>query len=126
LCLFQRLPYGGVLFLGVMGLMPVVPPEARRQIVFACAALFALDAGIAVYHAGIEYKWWTGPTACTGREEFTLESIAAALNRPGRISCEDAAIRVFGISMAGGNAILGTVLAAASAWAGAQKKFWTT
>jgi disulfide bond formation protein DsbB len=124
LCLLQRLPYGAVLFLAGLGLLPAVPPEARRHIAFWCAALFAADAALAAYHAGVEYKWWPGPTTCTGRQEFSLQSIAAALNRPGTISCEEAAIRVFGISMAGANAIVCTVLALVSAWAGTQNRFW--
>jgi disulfide bond formation protein DsbB len=126
LCLLQRLPWGAVLFLGVMGLLPAVPPEARRNIVWLCAALFAANAVLAAYHAGVEYKWWPGPTSCTGgRQEFTLESLAAALNKPSAISCEEAAIRVMGISMAGANAILCAVLAVVSAWAAAQKRVWS-
>src|ERR1019366_2511980 len=125
LCLLQRLPYGAVLFMAAMGTLPAVPPEARRQIVYWCAALFAANAALAAYHAGVEYKWWPGPTACTGgRQDFSLESLAAALTHPGVISCEEAAFRVFGISMAGGHAIVCTALAAASAWAGSCKRLW--
>jgi disulfide bond formation protein DsbB len=126
LCLLQRLPWGAVLFLSVMGLLPAVPPEARRTIFWFCAALFAANAGLALYHAGVEYKWWPGPTSCTGgRQDFSLDSLAAALYRPGAISCEEAAVRVMGISMAGGNAMVCAVLAVASAWAAMQKRFWS-
>ncbi|TAL00252.1 MAG: disulfide bond formation protein B [Rhodospirillaceae bacterium] len=125
LCLLQRLPYAATLVFGLMAAMPVVPPQARRQVVALCAALFAFNAALAAYHAGIEYRWWQGPTACTGHTgDFDLGDLAAALGRPGRISCEDAAFRVFGISMAGGNAIFCAALALGCAWATRRRAVW--
>ena len=58
---------------------------------------------LGVFHAGIEWKWWTGPQACSG---------AAAARRPAgdllkRLEiinitrCDEAAWRFLGISLAG-------------------------
>ena len=30
------------------------------------AVVFTANAALAAYHAGVEYHWWAGPTACTG------------------------------------------------------------
>jgi len=125
LCLLQRTPYQLTLVLGLLALIPAVPPQARRQVAALCAGLFAVNAVIAGYHAGIEYRWWKGPTACTGSvHDFDLTDLTAALNRPGRINCEDAAIRVFGISMAGGNVIACTLLALGCLWAVRRERVW--
>ena len=125
LCLAQRLPYMATLFLGLMALMPAVPPAARRQVVWLCAALFAVNAGIALYHAGVEYHWWPGPTACTGSvRTYAVSDLLAALNRPGRVSCDVPAIRVWGISMAGANVAVSAALAGACALAATRLKIW--
>jgi disulfide bond formation protein DsbB len=126
LCLAQRLAYGATLFLAVPALMPAVPPAARRQVVLLCAALFAVNAGLAAYHAGVEYGWWQGPTACTGATPSgNPGDLLAALNRPGRVACDQAAFRLFGVSMAGGNVIVCT-LAALGCLRAAAKPRWST
>jgi len=127
LCLVQRLPFGAVLFLCTLGLLPAVPTDARRQIVLLCAAVFAVGAGIAAYHAGVEYHWWAGPSSCAGGGgDFSLDSLAAALGGKTTMpSCDEAALRILGVSMAGANAVFSTVLAAACAWAGTRANFWS-
>ena len=77
LCLRQREVYWTALAIALAGLPP---PLLRRRIsserspVFAtftriaCVALgvcFLVGAGVAAYHAGVEWKWWPGPTSCT-------------------------------------------------------------
>ncbi len=60
-------------------------------------------ARIGVYHAGIEWHWWPGPQACTGpRFEYTgtIDFNAHV------VMCDIAAWRLFGISMAGYNAVI--------------------
>ena len=42
-----------------------VVPLAR--IVLALVALaFLVNAGVGIYHSGIEWKWWAGPASCSG------------------------------------------------------------
>ncbi len=127
LCLAQRVPFYLTLVIGLMGLMPAVPDTARRQVVLVCAGLFAFNAALATYHAGVEYHWWQGPTACTGGvTDVHTDDLLAALNRPGRVNCDEPAIRVLGISMAGGNAIFSAVLALGFAAVARRKDAWST
>ena len=120
LCLEQRPAYAATLVLGLLSTLPAVDAASRRQVVLLCAALFVGEAVLAAYHAGVEYRWWPGPTACTGRAPGPDLDLMAALNHPGRINCEDAAIRVLSLSMAGWNAIAATGLAMAGLWAGGR------
>ena len=125
LCTTQRLPYLAILVLGLLALMPAVPPSARRQVVLLCGALFALNAGVACYHAGVEYGWWQGPTACTGGiGNVSLSDVMAALNRPGTVSCAEPALFVLGVSMAGANFMACILFALACLWAAKQPHAW--
>ncbi|MSO96837.1 MAG: disulfide bond formation protein B [Rhodospirillaceae bacterium] len=124
ICYWQRVPYGLTLALAVLAMMPVVDGPSRRMIVLLCAGLFLLNAGIALYHTGVEERWWQGPTACAGKpQELSPTDLLAALNQPGRTSCEDAAFRFLGLSMAGYNIIACLVLAFGS-WMATRRDAW--
>ncbi len=124
LCFAQRPPYALTFVLALLALMPVVEPEQRRIIVLLCAGIFAVDAGIAGYHAGVEWKWWQGPTACTGGGKIDFSDLAAALQKPAFVACDQPAVRVLGLSMAGYNFIAATVLTISTAWAGTRFPWW--
>jgi disulfide bond formation protein DsbB len=126
LCTWQRPAYWFVLLMCVLGLTPAVDAESRKHIVLLCAGLFLMNAGIAFYHVGVEEKWWLGPSECVGQMgEVSLSDIMDALNKPGRLGCTEAAFRLFGISMAGYNAIASVVLAVGSICAARKPAWWT-
>ncbi len=75
---------------------------------------------IGVYHAGVEWHFWAGPSACTG----SAFQIVGKLDLNAHVvSCDHAAWRLFGISMAGYNAIisLGAAVIAAVVLAKAER-----
>jgi disulfide bond formation protein DsbB len=61
-----------------------------------------------IYHSGVEWKWWPGPTACTSQGGFTggLPDLSAPV-----VMCDAAAIRILGLSLAGWNAVISLGLA---------------
>ena len=69
LCLEQRYAY---YFAIPLALMVLVGDQvgASRKVLFAALVAIALgmlwNAGLGVYHSGIEWKWWAGPQECTG------------------------------------------------------------
>ncbi len=70
---------------------------------------------VATYHAGAEWKFWPGPSTCAAAGGLNAGDLLDALNKPIHPpSCEDAAWRMFGISMAGYNAVISAGLAALS------------
>ena len=73
----------------------------------AILALFA-TAGIGVFHVGVEYHWWEGPQACTGDVPRGLspEELKKYLFGAKMVRCDEIAWAMWGISMAGWNAIL--------------------
>ena len=69
LCLEQRIPYYVAIPLAVVVAIAALR-GAPRPLVQAGLGLIALamlfGAGLALYHAGIEWKWWPGPQDCSG------------------------------------------------------------
>jgi disulfide bond formation protein DsbB len=82
--------------------------------------VFAASAALAAYHAGVEWKWWPGPSTCTtapGAARVTADQMAALLNGTSKSTapmCDKAAWVFLGISMAGWNAVASVVWTALS------------
>ncbi len=109
LCIWQRWPHVAAALLGLA--IAVVP----RRILAALGALAALtSAGIALYHVGIEQRWWQGPDSCVAPDISGLspaELLDRILAAP-VVRCDDIAWSFAGISMAGWNGLLSLALAA--------------
>lgn len=125
LCLYQRLPYIGIVALCGLSLMPVVDPDARRLACGIAALLFLATAGVAFFHVGVEQEWWQTNCAPTGPQSFSFDDIQAALSRPGSPACNEIAFELFGISMAGYNVFAGIGFAIAAAWAYRAEGNWS-
>src|ERR1700682_6657739 len=69
LCLEQRYAYYLAIPLGALTALAVAK-DASRVVVLAGLAILAAatlgNAGLATYHAGVEWHLWQGPTDCTG------------------------------------------------------------
>ena len=107
LCLYQRLPYIGVVALSVMALTPVVGTESRRLALQIISLLFLTTAGIAAFHIGVEQGWWESSCAPTGSQAFSLSDIRSALQQPGTPACDDVPFTFLGLSMAAYNMVAG-------------------
>jgi disulfide bond formation protein DsbB len=126
LCLEQRYAY---YFAIPLALMVLVGDHvgASRKVLFAALVAIALgmlwNAGLGVYHSGIEWKWWAGPQECTG----TLGDLGSAgglrnkLESFSVVRCDDAAWRFLGLSLAGYNALISLALAFIAACAAAME-----
>jgi disulfide bond formation protein DsbB len=87
---------------------------------FALLALvFLANAALAGYHAGVEYHWWPGPTACTGSltGPVDVNDLMKSLNSVRVVRCDEAQLRIAGLSLAGWNVVASAALAIYSALA---------
>src|SRR5215813_10296291 len=69
LCLEQRIAYYFAIPLSVMVLLGAQYGSSRKVLqlaLFAIAAGMLWNAGLGVFHAGVEWKWWPGPAECSG------------------------------------------------------------
>jgi disulfide bond formation protein DsbB len=122
LCLEQRYAYYFAIPLAVMAAMGD-QVGASRKVLLAAMVTIALgmlwNAGLGVYHAGVEWKWWQGPQECSGPlEDFgSAGSLLQQLKSISVVRCDDAAWRFLGLSLAGYNALVSLLLAAVAGWA---------
>jgi disulfide bond formation protein DsbB len=120
LCLLGRVPY----YVGVplAALTALAAHWGRaglaRSGLAVLALVFLAGAGIAVYHSGVEFHVWPGPTECTGALTGALapEDFLAQLKRVKPVRCDEPALLVFGLSLAVWEAVVSMGLAGLAAW----------
>ncbi|UZK68424.1 disulfide bond formation protein B [Sphingomonas sp. S1-29] len=104
MCHWQRWPHYAAIVLAALAF--VVPGIAAKRTLVALAALgIAVSGAIGVFHAGVEYHWWEGITACTTRVQPGGGDFLDALLKAPIIRCDVAQWTLGGISLAGFNAI---------------------
>jgi disulfide bond formation protein DsbB len=109
MCWWQRWPHFAALPLAIGAF--VLNGQGVQKALVALAALAILASGlIGGFHAGVEYGWWEGITACSttvqaGEGQSTLDAI---LNAP-LTRCDVAPWTLFGISLAGYNFLISTL-----------------
>lgn len=109
MCHWQRWPHIAAL---IFGLGALLLPGWRVQLLSLAALSFAITGGIGVFHAGVEWKWWQGLTSCSGSTTpKSLDDLRTMLMSAPVVRCDEAAIRVLGLSMAGWNALWSAALA---------------
>ena len=103
MCYWQRWPHQAAILLALLALLLRRSDKAMRALTLLAAVAIAVSGAIGVFHAGVEYGFWEGVTTCaTGAGgPVTLDSI---MNAP-LIRCDTAQWTLFGISLAGFNAI---------------------
>lgn len=121
LCLEQRIPYYFAVPLAVLLWLGAGYGASRKVMIlgfFAIAAAMLWDAGLAAYHAGVEWKFWAGPTDCSGPISTlgSTSDLMKSLQSIRVIRCDEAAWRLFGISLPGYNVLVSLFLVAAAAW----------
>jgi disulfide bond formation protein DsbB len=121
LCLEQRYAYYFAVPLAVFVLMGHSVGSQRKVLLAALAVITAgmlWNAGLATYHAGVEWKLWTGPRDCSGELESlgTANDFLRQLESINVVRCDEAAWRFLGVSLAGYNVVISLALAAIAAW----------
>lgn len=116
LCLMQRDPY----YVGIPLALIVafLPPSLRKPGLWLLALVFLVSAGFGIYHAGVEWGWWLGPSDCGGGTGAGAGNVGDFLNQLQRtrvVSCTEAAWRFLGLSLAGWNVLISLALAAVAA-----------
>lgn len=121
LCLDQRMafyaavPLAALLWLGA-------GHGAQRKVLFlgflVITALMLWNTGLSAFHAGVEWKFWPGPLDCSG----PINGLGSAGNMLKQLQsirivrCDEAAWRLFGISLAGYDVLVSLFLSLVAAW----------
>jgi disulfide bond formation protein DsbB len=98
--------------------------SVARTLLILIAVAFVVNAGLGIYHAGVEWKWWLGPDTCAavGATDLGALSVAEQLANAQVVRCDEAAWRFLGLSFAGWNAVASALLAGIAAWGAARKR----
>jgi disulfide bond formation protein DsbB len=121
LCLDQRMafyvgvPLAVLLWLGA-------GHGAARKVLFlgfvVIAAVMLWNTGLSAFHVGVEWKFWPGPADCSGPINGfgTAANLMKQLQSIRIVRCDEAAWRLFGISLAGYDVLVSLFLVFVAAW----------
>jgi disulfide bond formation protein DsbB len=104
MCIWQRWPHVAAIFAALAAIALRGNPPWSATFAGLAALALATTGAIGVFHAGVEYKWWDGITACTTLTPIDGDMLAAIMAAP-LIRCDQAQWTLWGISLAGFNAI---------------------
>lgn len=120
MCIWQRWPH---LAAAIVAALIVAAGWSRWLAALGLIAALAAT-GLAAWHAGIEWGWWQGLTACTGGvgdlTSLSTADLMARLNAAPVVRCDEPAWVFLGISMAGWNAIFSALLSGVWVWSFAR------
>jgi disulfide bond formation protein DsbB len=106
LCLEQRLAYywGLPVLAAILVLWNRLPLTVWYIAMAIAAAIFVWGTYMGAFHAGVEWGFWPGPTACSGTgTDINFEDLS---NLQPVIPCDKVQFRFIGISLAGYNALI--------------------
>jgi disulfide bond formation protein DsbB len=107
MCHWQRWPHIAAAILGILGSASIAfgLVERRNAVPLAWLVLLLLvvSGAIGAYQAGVEWEILPGPAACTGK---ALEVTGSLDLNHAVVRCDIAAFRLFGLSLAGYNALI--------------------
>jgi disulfide bond formation protein DsbB len=113
MCMWQRWALLAAL---VLALLAWATGHARALLWLATLAVLT-NVGIAAFHVGVEQHWWKGITTCAAAATVgsTAEVMSEIMAAP-LVRCDAIAWSLFGISMAGWNALISSVIAGLALW----------
>lgn len=118
MCIWQRWPHA--IAIGIAILAVTIGWKFYRQFALLGAMASLVTAGIGIFHAGVEQKWWEGPSTCTAPSATNLspDQFLEQLMTVPLVRCDDI-VWQFGLTMAGWNGVFSLILAAV--WLGAAR-----
>lgn len=119
LCLKQRFAYyaGVPLASWLFFAWPQLSPRPARMGLVVLGLIFVGSMIFGMYHAGVEWRFWPGPADCTGALEQagSVQDFMKQLQTSKVVRCDEVALRILGLSLAGWNAVISAALTVVAA-----------
>ncbi len=116
LCYTQRWPYylGFALGLGAWLATSRSQDNLARLLVGVVGIIMLTGAGIAIYHSGVEWKYWPGPPTCSTVTAMSanVTDLLAQAKQAQIVPCDQPPFRLFGLSPANDNVLISIVFSA--------------
>ena len=105
LCITQRWFHGAIIAYSFVIILINKKTLISKKLLLLGGAIFWLSSSLAgFYHFGIEMNFWTGPDGCSSNIEFSKDTLTYLLNKS-PIKCDEIMFELFGLSLAGWNAL---------------------
>jgi disulfide bond formation protein DsbB len=119
MCFWQRWPHLAAIGLGLLALL-LRRSGLRRPLVQLAGVAILVAGAIGLFHAGVEQKWWQGPTTCSAAPAGGGDIFADILSAP-IVRCDAIPWELFGLSLAGWNALLSALIGGAVLWLASRR-----
>jgi disulfide bond formation protein DsbB len=116
LCWYQRYAHMAALAMALPALVLSRHTNISAPLVASSALALLIGAAIAAYHVGVEQSWYESACA-TQIVGGTIEELRASLLAAPLVRCDEVSWSLWGISMAGWNAMLSLVLGGGALYA---------
>jgi disulfide bond formation protein DsbB len=116
MCWWQRYAHIAALAFAVIAALAGRMPDRGRSLVWLAALCIFASGAIGFYHAGVELDYFEGFTECTTTASGSGEDLLKAILDAPMVRCDEIQWSLFGVSMAGWNAILSLTSALVILW----------
>ena len=105
LCITQRWFHGAIIAYSFIIILIINKTLISNKLLVLVGAILWLSSSLAgLYHFGIEMNFWTGPDGCSSNIDFSKDTLTYLLNKS-PIKCSEVMFEIFGLSLAGWNAL---------------------
>lgn len=111
MCYWQRHAHKAVLIIAALAIgLSLMGKKYPRLFALLIGLAFVVSFGLALWHVGVEYKWWEGPKTCSGNASPIIDFDPSTIfDDPKKIrppACTEAPWHFLGLSMAAWNAFV--------------------
>ena len=110
LCITQRWFHGAIIAYSLIIIFILNKTSIYKKLLLLGATILWLSSSIAgLYHFGIEMNFWTGPYGCSSNIDFSKDTLTYLLSKS-PIKCDEVMFKIFGLSLAGWNALVSFIV----------------
>ena len=110
LCITQRWFHALIISYSLIAVLILEKKFISHKLILIGLSLTWIASSIAgLYHFGIEMNFWTGPDGCSSSIDFSKDTLKYLLNKS-PIKCDEVMFSIFGLSLAGWNALMSFVM----------------
>ena len=110
LCITQRWFHALIISYSLIAILILEKNLITDKLILIGLSLTWIASSIAgLYHFGIEMKFWSGPDECSSSIDFSKDLLKYLLNKS-PIKCDEVMFNIFGLSLAGWNALMSFVM----------------
>ena len=106
LCITQRWFHAAIIAYSLIIIFILNSISISKKLLLIGVGILWISSSIAgLYHFGIEMNFWSGPDGCSSNINFSKDTLSILLKKS-PIKCDEVMFEIFGLSLAGWNALV--------------------